>query len=60
MQFHPVGGEHGSNEFQIAHLLINSKCSPRLLKPNALVSVREVCESFELVTEAGLIGWNHV
>ena len=26
----------------------------------ALVSVREVCESFESVTEAGLIGRNHV
>ena len=25
VQFHPVGGEHGSNEFQIAHLLIDSK-----------------------------------
>ena len=25
-----------------------------------LVSVREVCESFESVTEAGLIGRNHV
>jgi len=25
VQFHPLGGEHGSNEFQIAHLLIDSK-----------------------------------
>jgi hypothetical protein len=25
VQFHPVEGEHGSNEFQIAHLLIDSK-----------------------------------
>jgi len=25
VQFPPVGGEHGSNEFKIAHLLIDSK-----------------------------------
>ena len=25
VQYHPVEGEHGSNEFQIAHLLIDSK-----------------------------------
>ena len=25
VQFHPVGGEHGFKEFQIAHLLIDSK-----------------------------------
>jgi hypothetical protein len=25
VQYHPVEGEHGCNEFQIAHLLIDSK-----------------------------------
>ena len=25
VQYHPVEGEHGSNEFQIAHLLIDFK-----------------------------------
>src|SRR5271166_2072683 len=29
VQFHPIGGEHGANEFQIAHLLIDSKCPAR-------------------------------
>ena len=41
VQFHPVGGEHGSNEFQIAHLLVDLSVST-LAQAKCLRTVSEL------------------